>query len=35
MKLSLAEARAIAITAQGLAGPRDAGADKRALAASR
>jgi uncharacterized protein len=33
MKLSLAEARAIAITAQGLTGPRDAGADQRALAA--
>jgi uncharacterized protein YcaQ len=33
MKLALAEARALAITAQGLAGPRDAGADRRALAA--
>jgi len=32
MKLSLAEARAIAITAQGLAGPRDTGPDRRALA---
>jgi hypothetical protein len=33
MKLSLAEARALAITAQGLAGPRDTSPDRRALAA--
>ena len=31
MKLSLAEARALAITAQGLAGPREAKADRRAV----